>query len=354
MPDNTTPDDSQPDPASGDQPDPAASSTPGSGSTPSPDGAGRGQSDGITDVAAPKKKGPLIVGIGVLIVAVVAAVAFFFNKSDDDAATGGGSGETVRIGVVGASDPYWKTYRKAAADEGIDIEIVDFNDYTQPNPALTAGELDLNQFQHNAYLAEYNVAEDEDLTPIGSTATYPLGLYSKKHKAVKDIPEGGTVAVPDDTTNQARGLLVLQEAGLVDLSDGGTSFSDLDDVDDSSKVKVKSLAADATASSLEDVDAAIVNNDFVEKAGLSFDKALAADDADSPEALPYINTFVARKEDANNKTYQRLVEIFQESKEVTDGLQDVSGNTALLVKTSAKDLQSNLADVEELTRKNRG
>lgn len=307
-------------------------------------------SENTPTIEAPKSRLPLIAGIVALVVAL-ALVAFFLTRGDDSTAA---DGETVRIGVVGASDPYWDEFVDAAAEEGIDVELRDFTDYTQPNPALAAGELDLNQFQHSAYLADYNVAEGQDLTPIGATATYPLGLYSTQYESVEDIPDGATVAVPDDTTNQARGLLVLQEAGLIELADGGTIFSDLQDVEDSSRVEVTQLAADTTVTSLDDVAAAIVNNDFVERAGLSFEDALATDDAESPASLPYVNIFVARAEDADNPTYLRLVEIFQETQSVTDGLQEVSGGTAVLLRTPAEELQANLRDVEELTREQRG
>ena len=147
---------------------------------------------------------------------------------------------------------------------------------------------------------------------------------------------------------------MLQEAGLIELADGGTIFSDLQDVEDSSRVEVTQLAADTTVTSLDDVAAAIVNNDFVERAGLSFEDALATDDAESPESLPYVNIFVARADDAENPTYQRLVEIFQETQAVTDGLQEVSGGTAVLLRTPAEELRANLRDVEELTREQRG
>jgi D-methionine transport system substrate-binding protein len=90
---------------------------------------------------------------------------------------------------------------------------VNFDAYDQPNPALSAGELDLNQFQHIIYLATYNVKAGDDLVPVGATAIYPLGLYSTKYKSVADIPNGGTIAVPNDESNQARALLVLQSAG---------------------------------------------------------------------------------------------------------------------------------------------
>ncbi|MBD8606674.1 methionine ABC transporter substrate-binding protein [Aeromicrobium sp. CFBP 8757] len=303
-------------------------------------------------IEAPKKKrGGLIAVVAIVVIAIIAAVAYALTSGDDDTSSAAGtSGKTVRIGVVGASDPYWDVYQKAAADEGISVDIVDFTDYTQPNPALDADELDLNQFQHLVYLADYNVSNGKDLTPVGSTAVYPLGLYSKEYTSPDDIPAGSTVAVPDDASNQARGLRLLQTAGLITLKDGGTIFSDLADVDtDASKVKVTDLSADITATSLDDVAAAIINNDFVEKAGLTFDDAIAKDGPSEPGAAPYVNVFAARAADKDDATYRKLVEIFQDTKAVTDGLQDVSGGTAVLTKEPAADLQSLLASVEKDT-----
>lgn len=294
-------------------------------------------------IEAPKKRTGLFAVIGVVVVVLVAGVVFAVTRGGDDA-------ETVRIGVVGASDPYWDTYVKAAADEGITVEIVDFTDYAQPNPALAEGEIDLNQFQHIVYLADYNVSNNQNLTPIGATAIYPLGLYSKKYDSADDIPAGETVAVPNDASNQARGLLVLQSAGLIKLKSGGNIFSDLSDVDEAaSKVKVTALDAELTATSLDDLAAAIINNDFVEKAGLSFDDAIAKDDPADEKALPYVNIFASREEDKDNPTYTKLVEIYQNSKAVLDGVKDVSGGTAVFAKTPAAELRSSLADVEKIT-----
>lgn len=259
----------------------------------------------------------------------------------------------VRIGVVGAGDPYWELYTEAAAEEGIEVEIVDFTSYDQPNPAVSAGELDLNQFQHIIYLATYNVAAGEDLQPIGATAIYPLGLYSTKYDDVADIPAGETIAVPNDESNQARALLVLQSAGLIELEDGGSIFSTVADIDaDASTVKVEAVDADFTASSLPDFAGAIVNNDFVTKSGLTADELLAQDDPADPAAFPYINIFAAKAEDADNPTYLKLVEIFQETQSVQDGVLETSGGTAVLVKTPAADLVSSLSDVEDDIRAN--
>ncbi|GLK16859.1 MetQ/NlpA family ABC transporter substrate-binding protein [Herbiconiux flava] len=267
----------------------------------------------------------------------------------------GGSSDPVRIGVVGASDPYWETYEEAAADAGIPVEIVDFSDYAQPNPALSEGELDLNQFQHIVYLAQYNVAADEDLVPIGSTAIYPLGLYSTKYDSVDAIQQGDTVAVPNDESNLARGLLVLQSAGLVELKDGGSIFSTLDDVDESaSKVKVTTLDAALTATSLPDVAAAIINNDFIQDAGLTAADAIAEDDPSDPNALPYVNIFAARAEDKDDPTYAKLVELFQDTTSVTDGLVENSGGTAELLKTPVSELEASLTEVEADTKAHEG
>lgn len=307
-------------------------------------------SDQPTSIEAPQRRGPVVVAALVAAVVAVAAVVFFLTRGDDAA---GGDAETVTIGVVGASDPYWDVFVDAAAEEGIDVELRDFTDYTQPNPAVTAGELDLNQFQHLVYLADYNLSNDADLRPIGSTAVYPLGLYSTKHDSVEAIPDGGTVVVPDDVSNQARALGILAKNGLIELDGEPTIFSDVSDVDtDASRVQVETLAADVTATSLEDVDAAVINNDFVEDAGLQFSDALATDDAADPTAEPYVNVFAARADDVDDPMYQRLVEIFQDTKAVTDGLQEVSGGTAQLVKVPQAELESIYEQTEAETKAN--
>ena len=270
-------------------------------------------------------------------------------------AAGETADDVVKIGVVGKGDPQWAAFEEAAADEGIRIEIVDFADYAQPNPALTEGELDLNQFQHIVYLADYNVSAGEDLAPIGSTAIYPLGLYSLKYDSVKDIPEGETVAVPNDASNQARALLVLQSAGLIELKSGGTIFSDLADIDEAkSKVEVTALEASLTPTSLPDVAAAIINNDFVEDTGLTFDDAIAKDDPSDPNALPYVNIFAARAEDQDDETYLKLVDIFQTDPDVQRALVDASGGTGVPIVTPVEDLEDSLAKVEADTKSAKG
>jgi D-methionine transport system substrate-binding protein len=310
-------------------------------------------------IAAPKSRGRLYAIIAaalVVVIAIVVGIVIVTNNANStpaDASSNaitegkGSAADPVKIGVVGASDPYWADYEAAVAAEGISIELINFSEYPLPNPALTEGELDLNQFQHIVYLAQYNEDAGEDLTPIGSTAIYPLALYSTQFESTDDIPEGSTVAVPNDPSNLSRSLLVLQSAGLVSLKDGGSIFSTPADIIESeSRVTVTALEAALTPTSLPDVAAAIINNDFVEDAGLSFSDAIATDDPTDPNALPYVNVFAANAEDADNEVFLKLVEIFQNTKAVQDGLVEVSGDTAVTLTTPVADLVASLEKVQ--------
>jgi D-methionine transport system substrate-binding protein len=264
-----------------------------------------------------------------------------------EAAVAGGTPEDpIRIGVVSSGEAYWDTFTEAAAAEDITVEIVNFSDYQLPNQGLSDGDLDLNQFQHLQFLAGYNDARGDDLTPIGATAVYPLGLYSTAHASLEEIPAGGEVAVPNDDTNQARALLVLQEAGLIALRDGGSSFSTPADVlPDESRVTVTPVDAAQTALALQDVDASIVNNDFVGDAGLTAEDALYSDDPDASAAEPYINVWVSRAEDADDETLDQLVDIFH-TEEIEQGVVEASGGTGVIKDNDAGELQDILADIE--------
>lgn len=281
------------------------------------------------------------------------AVALALTLAACGGGNGSGDGETadgddgpIRIGVVGASEDHWRLFEEKATEAGFDVEIVDFTEYSLPNPALTDGDLDLNQFQHILYLAQYNVEAGEDLVPIGATAIYPLGLYSRQYTSVDEIPDGAEIAIPNDPTNLARALLVLQDAGLVTLRDGGSAFStEADVVAEESRVTVTPVDAQQTALALDSVAASIINNDFLADAGIDPESALYQDDADSPAAEPYINIWAARAEDAENETYLELVEIYEDP-EVQDALLEASGGTAVLANQSAEELQEILERVQ--------
>lgn len=286
-----------------------------------------------------QKRGILAASLTALALAATTALAGCAPAAED---------ETVKIGVVPGGQPYWDTFIDAAADEGITVEIVDFAEYPQPNPLLSEGELDLNQFQHIAFLASHNVDADDDLVPLGATVIYPMNLFSAKHESLADIPEGGTIAVPNDESNRARALLVLQKLGLIELKDGGNSGSTLEDVlVDKSKVKVTELDAAGIPGALPDVDGGVVNNDFVEPSGLKFSDSLGSDSADDAAAAPYTNIFAARSEDAKNETYLKLVEIYQTNADVQAAVKDYVGEGAVLLDTPVSDLEKTLAQAED-------
>lgn len=295
-------------------------------------------------IEAPKKKGPIVIAV-VVVLAVIAALAYFLTKDSDE--SGDAKAEKIKLGIVSSGEPYWDDFVAAAKKEGIDVELVNFTNYELANPALAAGEIDLNQFQHIVFLGQHNANTGDDLTPVGATAVYPLAMYSDKVDAVADIKKGDQVVVPNDATNQARALLILEAQGLIEITGGGTAFSTLADIDtDASTVKVTPVSAELTPTSIKDVTAVIINNDFVTKAGLDFDDAILADDPKAEATQPYVNIFAARGEDKDNKTYLKLVEIYQNDEKVQKGVLDASGGTANLLKTPAAELQATLAKVQ--------
>ena len=170
--------------------------------------------------------------------------------------------------------------------------------------------------------------------------------YSTKHKSVSEIPQGGQVAIPNDPTNQARGLLVLEQAGLITLTKPGNAFSTLADIDQGkSKVKVIAVDAGQTAANLDSVDAAIVNNNYATSAKLTKDQIIASDDPNSPGAKPYINAFVARNDDKDNPTYAKLVKIYHDP-EVIAAVKRSLGDSGVIKDNSASELQQTTKDLQ--------
>ncbi|TQS43929.1 MetQ/NlpA family ABC transporter substrate-binding protein [Cryptosporangium phraense] len=282
------------------------------------------------------------------VVVVVVVLAVVLTRGGDDSGT---AKKTVSIGVVDASQPYWKTYSALAEKQlGVTLKFVNFNDYSQPNPALKEKQVDLNQFQHIQYLANYNVTANDDLQPIGATAVYPLPLYSLKVTDPAKLPANAKVAIPNDAINEARGLLVLQAAGLVTLKGGGGAFSTVADVE-THKVSVTTLDASQTAGALQNgsVAAAIVNNNYATNAGLKPEQAIFKDDPASPSAAPYVNIFTARKADVNNETYLKLAALYHDPT-VEKAVQAANAGTAVFRTVPAAELQKELATVEEQAR----
>jgi D-methionine transport system substrate-binding protein len=267
-------------------------------------------------------------------------------------ATGGnGAAPVVKIGVADASEDYWTVYRTKAQAAGITVEFVNFTDYNQPNPALSQGQLQLNEFQHLQYLANYNVKNNDTLVPIGATAVYPLPLYSTKHASLDQIPQGGQIAIPNDPTNQARSLLVLQSAKLITLKGGGNATSTPTDIDPAtSRVTVVPVDAAQTAANLTAVDAAIVNNNYATAAKLGADKIIFKEDPDSDAAKPYINAFVARTADKDNPTYLKLAALYHDPEVEAAARKDL-GDGGIFKTNDAADLQATTLEIQAEIKK---
>lgn len=299
----------------------------------------------------PKGKRPIgwIVAAAVVVVAIVVAVIVGAVRSggSDSGAAGDSAPKTVTIGVADKSLGYWSTYTKLAKEKlDVTVKLTNFSDYSLPNPALKDGTLDLNQFQHIQYLADYNVTSNDDLQPIGSTAVYPLPLYATKYQEPSELPENAKVAIPNDSINQARALLILQAADLLELKDGGSAFSSTTDIE-SSKVDVQPLDASQTANALQQgsVAAAIVNNNFATAANLPTSDIIYQDDPSSASAAPYVNVFAARKADKDDKTYLALADLFQDPAVQKAFSKDLP--EAVARDESASKLQEELAKVEK-------
>ena len=155
------------------------------------------------------------------------------------ACSGGNDEDTIVIGTTDSEQKQWEVFKQELDNAGLKTEIKSFNDYSIPNRALTDGEIDVNNFQHMMFLAEYNNGNNTDLAPVGATEILPLGLYYKDHSDLKDVEKAGEVAIPNDSTNQGRAINVLVQAGLVTLKKEGLLTPTPADIDtEKSKVKV--------------------------------------------------------------------------------------------------------------------
>ncbi|MFS0775190.1 MetQ/NlpA family ABC transporter substrate-binding protein [Neobacillus sp. 3P2-tot-E-2] len=217
---------------------------------------------------------------------------------------------TVKLGVSGTDTRIWDFVAKKAEKEGIDIEIVSFSDYVAPNTALAEGEIDVNAFQTVAYFDVFIKEHKLDLVPIATTVLAPMGIYSEKHKDVKDIPDGAKIALPNDASNQGRALLLLQEAGLIELPKDFDPNGDLTQIKKNPKnIEFVPVVPAQTPRALPDVAASVINNGIAGDAGLSpLEDAIFAE---SETATPYLNIIAVQAKDKDNKTYKRIAELYQ-------------------------------------------
>ena len=244
-------------------------------------------------------------------VAVVAIAGIAYASFGQKAKT---NSKTVTIGIMSGSKQdakIWDTVKKTAKDKyGITLKFKEFTDYSQANKALASGDIDLNAFQHYAFLAQSNKSTGDKIVSIGDTVISPIRLYSKTYTKVSQYKSGDTISVPNDPSNESRALYVLKAAGLIDLKSGLTLATVKDITKNPKNLKIKELAADQTARSLSDVQGAVVNGTYADSAGLDYKKAIFVEPLNK-NSHQWVNIIAANKKDKNNATYKKVVKAYQ-------------------------------------------
>lgn len=224
------------------------------------------------------------------------------GKSDDNTLTlGVMAGAEAQVAEVAADI--------ARRDYGLQVELIEFNDYVTPNSALDEGSLDANAFQHRPYLDAQVAARGYQFEVVGNTLVYPIAGYSVSISSLDELADNAKIAVPNDPTNLGRALILLQAQGLLTLADGaGLQATVLDIVDNPKGLQIVELEAPQLPRALADVDIAIINNTYAAQLDLNpNDHGLFVEDADSP----YVNLIVARQDNANDPRLAQFVQAYQ-------------------------------------------
>lgn len=283
----------------------------------------------------------ILAAASVGVIAATGLAACSSDSSGDSASNG-----PITIGTTDASKKAWAAFEDEAKKEGFDIKIQNFSDYNTPNQALDQGEIDTNNFQHLKFLAEYNKGNGTDLVPIVATEIVPLALFWKDHDSLDGI-EGQEIAIPNDATNQGRAINVLVQAGLVTLKEEGLITPGLPDIDEAaSKVKVTPVDAAQTPAAYGEGKPAVINNSFLDRAGIDPTTSIFQDDPNSKEAEPYINAFVVRAADADREDLKKLAEVWH-TQPVQDAVAEDSKGTSVPVERTPEELQTILERVQE-------
>lgn len=234
------------------------------------------------------------------------------SATGSSAATSGAatssSASSGTVITVGASPSPHAEILKAVEDEikaaGYELKVVEYNDYVQPNVALSEGDLDANYFQHKPYLDNYNQENGTDLVSAAAIHFEPMGIYAGKSSDIKNVPDGAKIAVPSDATNEARALLLLQDQGVLKLKDGvGLEATKNDIAENPHNVEFVEVEAASVPRTLQDADFGVINGNYALSAGLDTTATLASEGAGSEAAKTYANIVAVRKgEDQTDKT----------------------------------------------------
>ncbi len=237
------------------------------------------------------------------------------KKSADD--------KTIKVGAsVTPHAEILEIAKDILEKDGYTLEIVEYNDYVLPNTATESGELDANYFQHQPYLTDFNAENGTHLASVASIHYEPFGIYAGKTGSIDALGDGAMIAVPNDGTNEARALMLLEDLGLITLkAEAGFTATILDIEDNPMNLNIKEIEAAQLARSLPDVEMAVINGNYAIEAGLNVADALAVEDKDSEAAQTYANILVVKEGNENNKGIQALVKALQ-SEEVRNFIND--------------------------------
>lgn len=271
------------------------------------------------------------------------------NGGEDSAEGDADADQTAfTIGVANEHEAHRELARIAEEELGYEIELVNFTDYNQPNPALSNGDLDANWFQHIAFLAEHNVASGDNLQPLGATETIPLTLYSNEYDDVEDFTDGDEIAIPNDPVNQGRAINVLVAADLIELAEESAQPEPRHVDEEASTVQLNPVDAAQTVNALQSLSGALINNNFAQDAELDpLNDGIYSDDPADPAAFPYINAFVVTEDNVDNEALQEIAAVYHDER-VLEIMDERSNGTSVPASdVTAEELRDSLAEYEE-------
>lgn len=231
---------------------------------------------------------------------------------------GGKDGDDKTIKVGASPAPHAEILKEVKAElekDGYKLEIVEFQDYVQPNKALDAGDIDANYFQHKPYMDEFNAKQGTELVSIGAIHYEPLGLYQGEKKSLDDLAEGDKIAVPNDTTNEARALLLLESEGLIKLKkDAGLTATKQDVVENPKNLEIVELEAAIIPRSMSSVAMGVINGNYALSAGIKDDTAITFESSDSAAAKTYANIIAVKKGNEDSEKSKVLLKAMTSDK----------------------------------------
>jgi ABC superfamily ATP binding cassette transporter, binding protein len=242
--------------------------------------------------------------------------------------------DVIKLGVVGENNEDWddvaKRYKQGT---GKTIEIVAFSDYREPNEALLSGDIDINAFQHKKFLSQFNEESGSDIVDIADTSIAPLGIYSSKIDDLADLEDGARIAIPDDPTNGARSLFLLQSAGLIEVEGKDGDPITVDEITANPRnFEIVELSASQTARSLDDVDIACVNSGMAVDAGfVPTEDAIYLEDHNDPNKQIYVNVIATTKENENSKVLKDLIDNYYHQDATKKIINEVSKGSSIPV-----------------------